>query len=227
MWYSVLDFNWSTPYGYVEDLILIASVHMLVSAFCFECEIVASSSVIFAGCMLCLVVWSRGSSLWWKLRTRRWIPTTDRILMSGYPIVGSWCLWKVWYRFDIAWTQVNLIGCKKCCSECGLKSTILCTISVKLDSGLWTAWTGLEMTLIKTAVHRCPNVWQVASKASFLEFQELKGQTQRLCMCNELQQSGYGWILVVSINKGWSLVRLKISTLLILQELSKYDYKAL
>ena len=56
MWYSVLDFNWSTPYGYVEDLILIASVHMPVSAFCFECEIVASSSVIFAGCMLCLVV---------------------------------------------------------------------------------------------------------------------------------------------------------------------------
>jgi len=56
MWYSVLDSSWSTPYCYVEDLILMASVHMLVSAFYFECEIVASSSVIFAGCMLCLVV---------------------------------------------------------------------------------------------------------------------------------------------------------------------------
>lgn len=78
-----------------------------------------------AGCMLCLVVWLRENSLWWRLKTRRWTPTTDRMLTSGYPTRGNWCWWKVcvWGHGTFYFHLHTVFACRmaRCCSEKNLQ----------------------------------------------------------------------------------------------------------
>ena len=78
-----------------------------------------------AGCMLYLVVWLRENSLWWRLKTRRWTPTTDRMLTSGYPTRGNWCWWKVrvWGYGTFYFHLHTVFACRmaRCCSEKNLQ----------------------------------------------------------------------------------------------------------